>query len=138
MLAVYITRILTPQNEKDKQEKILLIEYIKNFQTQLHAKSNAIIGCESFNSSLFNNHFKVLRQKLHSSLSLAEKRNFISNDDEISTNLKQAVTNILEILTDESHYNIDGIKIESKTIVESHIIKTDELVFEIISTINKK
>ncbi|SMN02403.1 hypothetical protein SPONN_995 [uncultured Candidatus Thioglobus sp.] len=40
------------------------------------------------------------------------------------------------MLTDESHYN-GSIKPEYKSKAEGHIIKIDELIFEVISVINQ-
>lgn len=135
LLAFYITRVLTQQNEKDNQEKRLLIEYFKDFKIQLDVKTNKILDQNKFNSSLNVSEFKFLRAKLYSSIELAKHQNFVNK--EISVELHKTLTNIWELLTDESHYEEQGLKQEHKSSVCSQLIKIDELIFKIIVEINK-
>lgn len=135
VLAYYVTRVLAQQNEKDNQERLLLIEYFKDFNVQFSVKIGKILNQSEFNASLNASEFKFLRKKLYSLIKLARQQKFA--DEHISSKLQQKLTYIWKLLTDESHYNKQGIKQEHKSAVHTHMIKIDELIFKIIVEINR-
>lgn len=133
-VAYYVARVLSQQNEKEKQERLLLIEYFKDFQTQCTERVNKILDYSSFNAAVFSE-FKFLRTKLNSSIKLSEQQNFVST--EISSKLHDTLTSLWELLTDESNYENRGIKAEHKSSVNNKMIEIDESIFKIIVEINK-
>ncbi len=133
-VAYYVARVLSQQNETEKQEKHLLIEYFKNFQTQCTETVNKILDCSSFDTAFFQK-FKFLRKKLDSSIKLAKHQNFV--DEEISVKLHETLTDVWELLTNESNYDEDGIKAEHKSLANNKMIEIDELIFKIIVEINR-
>lgn len=135
-LAYYVTRVLSQQNEQEKQEKYILIDYFKDFQKQCITTIYKILDCNEFNSALTISEFKFLRQKLHSSIELAKLQKFVNEN--ISSKLHSKLTDIWELLTDESHYDTLGLKQEHKSLVRTQMIIIDELIFKIIVEINRK
>ncbi len=134
-VAYYVAKVLSQQNEKEKQEKYLLIEYFKDFQAQCTATVNKVVDCSSFNNTLIVSEFKFLRAKLYSSIKLAEDQNFV--DEKISSKLHKTLTDVWELLTDESNYSDSGIKAEHKSSANNKMIEIDESIFKIIVEINK-
>lgn len=132
ILAIYVTGVLAKQNDRDKQGKELLIEYFKDFQQEFHKRKLEILNHKTYDAPLFNSHLKFLRIKLRSSIKLAEQ-----DKTDNAKALHEKIKSIWEILTDESHYDEQGLKLEYKTKIDFYIVEVDELIFFIIKEINK-
>ncbi len=136
LLTYYVARTLFKLNEKEKQEKSLLISYFQDFQKQLNKR---IVINSNFDNSAIASNFKFLRMKLHSSIKLASERKFIDSSNEINKKLEDMLTDIWELLSDDAHYNNEKKLIaEYKSGAENKMICIDELIFNIIIEINKQ
>lgn len=149
LLAIYVTRTLSKQNDKEKEEKLLLVKYFKDLKDLINFKLEKILEQENYDTQITKSDLKVLRKKLNSFIQLAEKYKFIQANDEISVKLKENLTDIWELLTDtpkkvngrantEVKQGIESIRIERKSSVETKVVMIDELIFELIIKINEK
>lgn len=151
-LAYYISKVLTKQNEKEKEEKLLISKSISKFQIELDKGIHDILERNEFNTVFSRSKFKILRSKLSSIVKTAEKYELIDKNIGASVSLKEELTNIWELFTNTvipaelagerttsttpSDREVEIIAINTST--ELKLIKMNELIFEFIIEINKK
>lgn len=148
-LAIYITRNLSKQNDLEKTEKELLINYLKEFQIEFSNKIDKLIESTDFETPITNSCFKTLRTRIYSILKLAEENNLTTNADETSAKIKQKISDIWELFTDTprnasqrtNQATKDGIavlRLEKISKIEATSIEFDELIFQLIIKINRR
>jgi hypothetical protein len=148
-LAIYITRNLSKQNDLEKTEKELLINYLKEFQVEFSNKIDKLIESPDFETPITNSCFKTLRTKINSILTIAEENNLITNNDETSSKIKQKISDIWELFTDTprnanqrtNQPTRDGIallRLEKISKIEASSVEFDKLLFQLAMKINRK
>lgn len=148
-LAIYITRNLSKQNDLEKSEKELIINYLKDFQVEYNARINKILECADFETPITNSCFKTLRMKINSILSLAEESKLIIENEQTSLRIKQKVTDLWELFTNTpknanaranraTQEGIATLRLEQIGKIEIALIELDKLIFELAMKINRK
>ena len=134
-VAVYVTRKLTKDNEREKAEKELLIDYFKDFRDELKEVIDKVLEENMFDTTYAKSKMKILRKTLLSNIELSLKYSFIKESSSSSKNLTEYLTDLWELTTDRPEQGkMEIIKQE----VMKKLIKIDEEIFEIILEINKK
>lgn len=148
-LAIYITRNLSKLNDLEKTEKELIINYIKDYKSEFSSRINKLIEEDSFENPITNSNFKVLRTRISSILSLAIEHNFIQKSDETVVECYKKVTDIWELFTDAPRKpnpratkavkeDLERLKLEKITKIETSSIELEKLLFQLTMKINKK
>lgn len=148
-LAIYITRNLSKQNDLEKTEKELIINYLKEFQSEYNNKVNKLLECDDFESPNTNACFKTLRTKINSILTIAEENNLIIKNDTTTTLIKDKVTDVWELFTgtpktanpkanQATKEGIATLRLEKIGKIECASIELDKHVFELTMKINRK
>jgi len=139
LLAIYITRKLSKDNDIDKSQKELLISYFDDFKNEASIKVSNILKKNAFNKTETKSALKILRKRLKSIIELAEDYSFIEKNSDLTKKTKEKLTDIWEILTDTPKRGADQTLIEEKKqAVEKNMIEIYELIFKITFEINKK
>jgi len=139
LLAIYITRKLSKDNDIDKSQKELLISYFDDFKNEASIKVSNILKKNAFNKTETKSALKILRKRLKSIIELAEDYSFVEKNSDITKKTKEKLTDIWEILTDTPKRGADQTLIEEKKqAVEKNMIEIYELIFKITFEINKK
>lgn len=148
-LAIYITKNLAKQNDLEKTEKELLINYLKEFQTEFISKIDKLIESADFETPITNSCFKTLRTKINSILTIAVESNLIEDTDETSSKIKQKISDIWELFTDTprnanprtNQATKDGIailRLEKISKIEASSVEFDKLIFQLAMKINRR
>ncbi len=139
LLAIYITRKLSKDNDIDKSQKELLISYFDDFKNEASIKVSNILKKNAFNKTETKSALKILRKRLKSIIELADDYSFIEKNSDLTKKTKEKLTDIWEILTDTPKRGADQTLIEEKKqAVEKNMIEIYELIFKITFEINKK
>lgn len=149
LLAFYVTRVLGRRNDLEKNEKEALKTYLTEFKTLANEKIYRIIEQESFETPSTKSDLKILRKKIDTILKLGEEFGYLDHNDELSTNLREKVRDIWELLTDcpekidgQSHINVkkgvERLRIEQINKVEMALIEIEKIVFQMLMKINKR
>ena len=139
LLAIYITRKLSKDNDIDKSQKELLISYFDDFKNEASIKVSNILKKNAFNKTETKSALKILRKRLKSIIELAEDYSFVEKNSDLTKKTKEKLTDIWEILTDTPKRGADQTLIEEKKqAVEKNMIEIYELIFKITFEINKK
>jgi hypothetical protein len=148
-LAIYITRNLSKQNDLEKSEKELIINYLKDFQSEYNLKVNKLLECDDFESPNTNACFKILRTKISSILSIAEDNKLIEKNDATTTLIKEKVTDVWELFTgtpktanskanQATKEGIALLRLEKIGKIECASIELDKQIFDLTMKINRK
>jgi len=149
LLAIYVARILSKQNDSEKNEKDLLIQYFSDFRIQLSSKISKILEQEAFESIGTASEMKIIRKKLDSIVGLAVQYKFIKLNDNTSVELQSKARDLWELLTNTpkkaaSNANAtvkDGIarlRLEQINKAETTLIEIEKLLFDLTIKINSK
>lgn len=139
LLAIYITRKLSKDNEIDKSQKQLLIDYFYDFRKKASITISNILEKNAFDTIETKSALKILRKTLQSIIDLAENYSFIEKNSDLTQQIKEKLTDIWEILTDTPKRGEDETNIEEKKqLVEKYMIEIYKLIFQINFEISKK
>ncbi|EMY60665.1 hypothetical protein [Leptospira terpstrae] len=139
LIAVYVGRILTKQNEYETSEKELIVKYFTDFKDLLRNKIEFIIEKNIIEDKIINCELKILRSKLNSIISIAEEYDFIRDQNNGKANqVKEKLKDIWEILTDPSIAPVDNNLLLRKTQVATNSLQIEKLLFDLIIEIYKK
>ena len=149
ILAVYITRVLSKENDQDKSEKDLFIKYLQSYQEEFKVKMDSMIELEDFQTPIVKSHFKSLRSKAKALICLAEDNNLIEKNSSLGSELQQKVTEVWELFTDTPRVNlgqttpeieqgIQTLRIEKMNKIETAKIDFDRIIFQLAVIVNRK
>jgi len=148
-LAIYVTRTLGKQNDLEKNEKELLIEYLSEFKKLTSEKIYSILKEENFDTSKTKSDLKILRKKASSIINLGTTFNYFDKTDVLATELNDRVRDIWELLTDcpkkingratvSVKEGVERLRLEQINKVEMALIDIEQIVFNLTMKINKK
>lgn len=149
ILAIYVTGVLSRENDIIKSKKELIISYIKEFLLEYHNKTNKLIDEDCFDEPKTKAYFKTLRKRIHSVLTLTNDFGIIEKNDELASQIKDKIGDIwetftdtpkkLDEITDEKTKNeIDKLRLEKIGKIETQSIEFEKLILQFIIKINEK
>lgn len=149
LLALYIAQVLSKRNEQEKSQKELLINYLKEFQSDFSKKTDKLLEMQEFDVPTTNLFFKYLRSKIYSIISIAKETNLITNKNNTANSITQKVTEIWTYFTDTpkkisskanlaTREGLEALRLEKISKIESSCIELDKLIYQLAIDINKK
>lgn len=149
LLAIYVTRELSTQNEEERVEKDLIIQDVRDFKKNIIKDIRRILNQATIEHSYVVERIKILRMSLNCIVTLIRKHKY-TTDEASLTKLENKIRDIKDLLTDTPMSSSTGtpdisvsgglIRLEPirKEKIETTLAEINNDIFELVVEINKK
>lgn len=149
ILAIIVARTIARQNDTERKEKDLLINNLQKFSENFVTVVSDLLSQVDFDTPKTRASFKIYRKQLDSILKLCKEHDFLNEGNSNSQELRETVSNMWELFTDtpkqsknrrnsQIAIDIETLRLEKITQINSSLIEVEKLVFKIIIEINRK
>lgn len=149
VLAFYVTRILSRQNNKESQDAELINNYLLSFKDDLNLRFSNLSSEDKHELIKLTSDCKIIRSRLHSICDLCDAKGLVRAENESIVQIKESVRKVWELLTDTPK-KIDGrankatkdglrtLQKEKLSQVRYELVKIEQLIFKIVLEVNQK